>query len=146
MSYNVNVGLSCKILLIDFIGGQLMKKFLMALMGASIFVLGACGGGAADPAPAEDPAEAPVEEAPADDAEAVAGTYDAAAAEALYQKSCAGCHGGDLGGQGSFPALAGTNLTVDEIVHIIEQGQGAMPPNLATGEEAQNLAAWLADQ
>ncbi|WP_096202449.1 c-type cytochrome [Bacillus sp. FJAT-45350] len=130
-----------------------MKKFLMAIMGASVLALGACGGGADEPAeeaPVEEaPAEeAPVEEAPAeDDAEETAGdvTYDVASAEAKYNQSCAACHGGNLQG-GVGPSLEGGAYTYEEIMHAIENGIGTMPPNLAEGAEAENLSAWLANQ
>lgn len=126
-----------------------MKKFLMAAM-AIMLVLGACGAPAEEPAPAEDvpPAEGEPGE-PADEVqdEAAAGdvTYDVAAAEATYQQSCAACHGGNLQG-GMGPAVGGGAYTYDEIINVIAHGKGTMPKEIVTGEEAENLARWLADQ
>ncbi|WP_209121451.1 cytochrome c [Alkalihalobacillus sp. BA299] len=120
-----------------------MKKFLMALTGASILVLGACGGGA------DTPADEPAEEAPAEEEapveETAGGTYDAAAAEATYEANCMSCHGGNLEG-GVGPKLAGGAFTYDEIIHVLGEGKGPMQPNIVEGAEAENLAAWLADQ
>lgn len=137
-----------------------MKKLLMAIAGAAILTLAACGGKPAEPAPetpaapetpgagAETETPAEPEGAPGEaEAEGETGenvTYDAAAAEASY-KSCAGCHGGNLEGV-SGPALKGTGLSADEILDIIENGKGTMPPGLKTGDEAKNLAAWIAEQ
>jgi len=47
---------------------------------------------------------------------------------------------------GVGPALKGTGLSEDEILNVIENGRGQMPGGLISGEDAKNLAAWLADQ
>ncbi|MRH43098.1 cytochrome c [Aquibacillus halophilus] len=64
-------------------------------------------------------------------------------------QSCIGCHGGDLAG-GSAPGLqnVGSKYTQEEIHDIIINGiEGtAMPGGLVTGEEAEALAAWLAEK
>ncbi|WP_088104260.1 c-type cytochrome [Halalkalibacter urbisdiaboli] len=115
-----------------------MKKFLLTI--GAVFALTACGGGN-EPAPEE----APVEEAPAEETggEEAAGDVDATAARATYEKSCIGCHGGNLEG-GAGPALAGGELSADEIQTVIHKGQGAMPPQTnVSEEEAANLAKWL---
>lgn len=67
--------------------------------------------------------------------------------EEMYQNSCADCHGGDLsGGVGPNLQGVGDRLSVDEIVDVIENGQGQMPAGLYTGEEAQQVAEWLTEQ
>lgn len=73
-------------------------------------------------------------------------SYDADAAQASYQ-SCVGCHGGNLEG-GSGPALSdvGSRLSKEEILDAIENGRPGMPPGIISGDEAENVAAWLADQ
>lgn len=108
-----------------------MKKLLLALFGAAL-VLGACGGD-------EEPVQ---EETPADE-EAAGDTFDATAAEASYQ-SCAGCHGGNMEGASGGPGLTG--LDKESILAAIKEGPGKMPKNMVTGEEAENLAAWIAAQ
>jgi cytochrome c551 len=115
-----------------------MKKLLTALFGAAL-ILAACGGDdpVTEPAPTETPATD----------ETAAGAYDVAAAESTYQKSCAMCHGGNLEGQGSNPALVGTGLSKDDVVAILTEGQGAMPGGLVKDQaELENLAAWVAAQ
>lgn len=47
--------------------------------------------------------------------------------EAFAQDSCITCHGNALEGAGA-PALKGTDLSKEELVDIIKNGQGAMPP------------------
>ncbi|MBU9712076.1 c-type cytochrome [Evansella tamaricis] len=49
--------------------------------------------------------------------------------EHVYIGNCSGCHGGDLGGVGSNPALNALegNYSEDEIATIITEGRGAMP-------------------
>jgi len=80
------------------------------------------------------------------DESAADASYDADAAKASYQ-SCAGCHGGNLEG-GAGPALSdvGSRLSKDEILDIIKNGRPGMPAGLLQGDEAENVAAWLADQ
>ncbi|MCM3760663.1 c-type cytochrome [Alkalihalobacillus oceani] len=119
-----------------------MKKFLLVL--GAVFALTACGGGGEEPAPVD---EAPVDEAPADDAagEEAAGDFDAEAARTSYEASCIGCHGGNLQG-GAGPALAGTELSVEEIEDVILNGQGTMPAQNIPQEDANNIAQWIKTQ
>ncbi len=66
--------------------------------------------------------------------------------EALFANSCASCHGGDLtGGAGPDLTTVGASLSAEEIQDIIENGQGTMPPGLLQGQEANEVAAWLAE-
>lgn len=41
--------------------------------------------------------------------------------------TCEGCHGKQGAGQGNFPKLAGTKLTLDQFKTIIRGGKGGMP-------------------
>ncbi|HSP20745.1 MAG TPA: cytochrome c [Planococcus sp. (in: firmicutes)] len=110
-----------------------MKKQLMILLFGSALVLGACGGG-------EDTAEPPAD----------SGNGDTAAvdAEQVVQQNCISCHGENLEGQGNFPALndVGARLSEEEILGIIENGQGAMPAKIIEGEEATAVATWLSEK
>ncbi|OLN24234.1 cytochrome C551 [Domibacillus antri] len=124
-----------------------MKKTLLALLLGSSVALAACGGDDA----AEDTENAVEETEEAVDETTEEGTNDAtttaAAGEEVYQQSCLSCHGGNLEG-GFGPALdkAGAKYSKDEILAIIENGQGQMPPNVVEGEEAEAVAAWLAEK
>ncbi|MBV8903161.1 MAG: cytochrome c, partial [Acidobacteriia bacterium] len=84
-----------------------------------------------------------------------AGPYtaqQAVAGRTIYQTSCAGCHGADLGGQGNAAPLTGGlfigswgDRTTSDLVGFL---QGAMPPNNpgSLGEEAYlNVVAFLLD-
>lgn len=126
-----------------------MKKFLTAI--GVVALLTACGGGDEEaPVDEETPTteEAPADETPADEeapADETAGDFDATAARDTYEKSCIGCHGGNLEG-GAGPALTGTGLTAAEIEDAILNGIGAMPAQNVDPADAANLAKWLETQ
>lgn len=66
--------------------------------------------------------------------------------EAHYQASCIGCHGSSYEG-GAGPALTGVGdkLSQEEIADVLVNGRGAMPPGLVPQENAEAMAAWLAE-
>lgn len=69
---------------------------------------------------------------------------DAYSGELLFQDRCAGCHGvgGVEGGVG--PPLAGTELDLAEIQAQIETGSGVMPGGLVTGDDLDDVLAYVA--
>jgi len=116
-------------------------KKLPSIFAAAVlvFALSACGGGNQDSQPSDNNNQ-PAAEAPA-------GNYDAATAEAAFKNKCASCHGQNLeGAVGPKLSDIGSRLSQDEILNVIENGKNTMPGGLAKGEEAQALAAWLADK
>lgn len=69
---------------------------------------------------------------------------DAAAGETFFASTCTGCHlnnGMDAGGVG--PQLAGRGVTDAQVRDIVENGRGAMPPGLASGEDLDNVVAYV---
>lgn len=121
--------------------GRKMKKLLMA-MGLLVALTG-CGAGEEEPE-----VTTPEVEEETTGGEEATGDFDATAAEESYEKSCIACHGQNL--QGAVgPALAGTELTEEEILTVLHEGQGTMvsqvPQNL-TEEEAVNLTKWIKSQ
>ena len=112
-----------------------MKNKLLATLFGAALVLGACGG-------SDDNASEPADDA--NDNGAATTDIDA---EAVVQQNCASCHGGNLEG-GAGPALdkVGSTHSEEEIHDIIINGQGAMPPGVIKGEEADAVAAWLAEK
>ncbi len=106
-----------------------MKKAMLTLVFGSAIFLAACGGGDKTVTNNNEGATAP-------DGEAIA------------MKSCISCHGGELKGQGNTPALndVGSRLSEEEILDIINNGQGNMPPGVVKGEDAEAVAKWLASQ
>lgn len=113
-----------------------MKKKLLALMMGSSLVLAACGGGGNDAADDKEPAT---------NGGGETSTASAGDAEKLYQQNCLSCHGSNLEG-GVGPALdkIGGKLSKEEIETTIAEGKGAMPPGILKGEEASQVAEWLA--
>lgn len=109
-----------------------MKKQLMALLFGSALVLGACGGG-------DDSADAPDS----------GGSGDSSIdPEQVVQQNCISCHGENLEGAGNFPSLndVGSRLSEEEIRDVIDNGRGAMPPDIIEGEEADAVAQWLSEK
>ncbi|GLY09290.1 cytochrome c551 [Bacillus badius] len=105
------------------------KKSLMALLIGSSVALAACGGGDDNAGKDNDGGK---ETASAD-------------GEQVYKQSCMSCHGEKLEGQVG-PALdkIGSKYSKDEILNIVENGKGQMPPNVVKGDDAEAVAEWLA--
>lgn len=78
--------------------------------------------------------------------DAAAEAIEAASPEDIYKNSCSACHGAELSG-GSAPDLVeiGSKLSEAEIVDIINNGIGSMPPGMATPPQAEELAKWLVE-
>ena len=68
---------------------------------------------------------------------------DAAAGETAFASSCGGCHlnGGQEAGVG--PKLAGLNLDAPTIETQIVNGGGAMPGGLVSGDDLDNVVAYV---
>ncbi|MGG3941607.1 cytochrome c551 [Peribacillus psychrosaccharolyticus] len=104
------------------------KKMLGILLGTTL-MLTACGGGDESKEPEGD------------------STQTASAEEKLYERSCAGCHGNNLeGAAGPKLSNVGSKLSKEDIETIIAEGKGIMPSEVLKGEDAANVAAWLADK
>jgi cytochrome c551 len=114
------------------------KKSLLALLLGSSVALAACGGG-------EEEDTAP--ETDTNTTEEATETADAGAGQEVYNKSCLSCHGEKLEG-GMGPALnnIGSKYSKDEILGVIKNGKGQMPPNVVEGADAEAVADWLASK
>ena len=60
----------------------------------------------------------------------------------LYRATCSGCHGVNAEG-GVGPRLAGAQLTIARVKAQIDNGGGAMPAGLATGEHEEDILAYI---
>lgn len=120
------------------LGGVKVKKKLLALLMGTSLVLAACGGG-------EDTADQDTSKN--EGSETATETADAGDAQKLYEQKCMSCHGQNLeGGVGPKIADVGSRLSQEDIEKIIAEGKGAMPPKLLEGDEASQVAAWLAEK
>lgn len=91
---------------------------------------------------------APAESTPSESTPAETGggdkpSGDAAAGETIFASSCGGCHtnGGQEAGVG--PKLAGLGRTADAIETQIKNGGGAMPGGLVSGDDLENVVAYV---
>ena len=132
-----------------------MKKLFYGLLFLALFgFLTACGGAdddaGQDTGATEEQTDNQVgDEGTADGqaADETTPTADAGEAEAKFQQSCSSCHGADLV-SGTAPDLnvIGAKLSKEEILTIIEKGQNTMPGGMLKGQDAENVAAWLAEK
>jgi mono/diheme cytochrome c family protein len=74
---------------------------------------------------------------------AASGTGDRVRGEELYAEHCSSCHG-DSGRNASVgPDLAGNPISVEEARAQIETGSGVMPADLVSGQELEDVLAYL---
>ncbi len=71
--------------------------------------------------------------------------------ESIFLVQCAPCHGTTGDGLSGKAQDFGTRMTKAQILHVINNGQnqlgyqmGAMPPGMASGKDAEDIAAWIA--
>lgn len=114
-----------------------MKKKLLALLMGTSLVLAACGG--------NNNADNGKDTGTTNGGETT--TAGAGDAEKLFNQKCSSCHGANLEG-GVGPALnkIGSQLSKGDIENIIANGKGAMPAGLLKGDEASQVAEWLASK
>lgn len=124
-----------------------MKKLATLLFAGSLaLTLTACGGGQ-QAQPQAPSATQPSTGGTGSSSTPANAAYDAATAQARFESNCASCHGKDLaGGMGPNLQKVGSKYSKDQILNIIKNGRGQMPPGMAQGTDADNIAAWLADK
>ena len=69
---------------------------------------------------------------------------DAQRGEAVFQTTCATCHGAGGKGGGGGPTLAGTGITVAAARSQIDSPRGVMPAGLVSGQQEADVLAYLA--
>ncbi len=68
---------------------------------------------------------------------------DAARGETLFAENCAGCHGDAGAGGGVGPTLAGSGVAREDAQATIENGSGIMPADLVSGQDLEDVLAYL---
>jgi mono/diheme cytochrome c family protein len=68
---------------------------------------------------------------------------DQARGELVFAQTCATCHGEGGEGGGVGPRLVGNDVSIDQARSTIENGSGVMPPNLVTGQDLEDVLAYL---
>jgi mono/diheme cytochrome c family protein len=69
---------------------------------------------------------------------------DAYRGETVFISECSSCHGMGGEGGGIGPRLAGASISILQAKAQIENGGGAMPAGLVSGQEEQDVLAYLA--
>ena len=62
--------------------------------------------------------------------------------ETVFSMACSSCHGDKAQG-GIGPKLAGATISLAAAKAQIDNGSGAMPPNLVQGREEEDVLAYL---
>jgi mono/diheme cytochrome c family protein len=62
----------------------------------------------------------------------------------VFASQCAGCHGEAGAGGGIGPRLAGAQITLAATKAQIDNGGGAMPAGLVSGQDEEDVLAYLA--
>jgi ubiquinol-cytochrome c reductase cytochrome c subunit len=68
---------------------------------------------------------------------------DAARGAAIFESTCSGCHGPQGSGGGVGPTLAGAGLDAGTVSATVEQGRGAMPAGLVSGQDEADVVAYV---
>jgi mono/diheme cytochrome c family protein len=79
---------------------------------------------------------------------------DASSGKALYEKSCAGCHGADGKGNEKMATVLGVkdlsivgketkNKSDDELLKVLAEGRGKMPASKYTKEEQKQVLGYV---
>jgi mono/diheme cytochrome c family protein len=104
-----------------------VPAILFAVVSGTVFVL-------AELHPAKDDGAA---------ASTPAGEGNAANGEQLFAENCATCHGEGGTGGGVGPRLAGSEVAIADARSTIENGSGVMPADLVSGQELEDVLAYL---
>jgi len=117
-----------------------MTRALLLLCLGTVFV--ACDDGATDTTDSTDSTDSTDATDDTDD-----GGADLEAGEATFDGTCAQCHGADgTGNTGPNLDERVPSLTVDQVRTVVLNGQGYMPAQDLTEEEATNVAAFVVDR
>jgi mono/diheme cytochrome c family protein len=65
--------------------------------------------------------------------------------EQLFAENCATCHGEGGEGGGVGPRLVGNDVSIDQARATIENGSGVMPAGLVSGQDLEDVIAYLDD-
>ena len=105
---------------------------------ASLVVLAGCGGGSDSEEPASTPSNS---------GGGGGGTQTASSGKQLFSDKCGSCHTLEAAGTGGTfgPNLDDLKPDKTTVLNQIERGGGGMPAKLYEGEDADTVAAYVAD-
>ena len=123
-----------------------MSRYLAAVFAviALAGLVAACGTTDEDPATSANTEEAQTTPAPADPDQPLSAAEEHG--RELFVENCGSCHTLDAAGtQGSIgPNLDEAQADEAEVLSKIEEGPGPMPSNLVSGQDANDVAAFVA--
>lgn len=61
----------------------------------------------------------------------------------VFQQNCSTCHAQDGNAAGVGPQLAGAGLTAEQVRTTVQNGRGIMPAGLVSGEDLENVVAYV---
>jgi mono/diheme cytochrome c family protein len=70
-------------------------------------------------------------------------TGDVERGEAVFESTCASCHGSGGEGGGVGPTLAGSGVDAATVTAAVQQGRGIMPAGLVSGQEQADVVAYV---
>ncbi len=116
-----------------------VRQYVSVAIACAICALGGCGG-----SDSPSPTTAAATRATGTPTNVPLG--NAAAGRTVFETKCQVCHLNDGTEAGAGPKLVGTGLTEQSIRTQVKRPRNAMPPNIVSGKDLDDVAAFLLRQ